>query len=362
MNNKPFRSRPRIKTPGRTGRLFISVLLLLCTLSSPIALTSGVAADTGGKMLIPLGYTTGIKMFSDGVLIVGISYGSANTKSPAGSAGLAPGDLITEINSVKITSAEDLKNIVQSGAKLNISFIRNGSLKRVALTPEMSAEDGFLKIGAWVRDSMAGIGTLTFYDPDTGIFGALGHGINDVDTSALIPLLSGRLIRSSVSSIRKGDAGVPGELKGTFDTGHEYGTLFANTEQGVFGRARADELRTEFNAIPVADRREIKTGRATILSNIDGETVEEYEIEITRIYLDGSKAPRDMSIEITDERLIEKTGGIVQGMSGSPIIQGGKLVGAVTHVLINHPKRGYAIFIDTMLTSARESAQQRVAA
>ncbi|MDR1117573.1 MAG: SpoIVB peptidase [Oscillospiraceae bacterium] len=329
----------------------LCIAIMLFTFFSPLTGATTAADET--RMLIPLGYTAGIKMFADGVLVVGISQESSMTqKNPAKAAGLEPGDVITEINSVKITSTEELKNEVQKGGKLRISLLRNGTVKDVELTPVAADENGALKIGAWVRDSMAGIGTLTFYDPQSGVFGALGHGINDIDTAALMPLSTGALVPSSIASVRKGEAGSPGELKGSFDVNGEYGALYANTEHGVFGKMQMSDIKTSVEPLPAASKNEIKLGKAAILSNVDGKNIEEFEIEITKIYLDGGKAPRDMSIEITDERLIEKTGGIVQGMSGSPIIQNGRIIGAVTHVLINQPRKGYAIFIENMLASS----------
>lgn len=341
--------------------MLLSVTLIL-GVSAPqnnaMAMDNSVAviAPKSQKMLIPVGRTAGIKLFADGVLVVGISDVNSNgtEQSPARDAGLQAGDVIISIDSKKITSTESLKSALQaSESEVKMLINRAGKNITVKLTPVRSDADDMMKLGAWVRDSMAGIGTITYFDPETGIFGALGHGINDVDTGSLMPLSSGSLVPSVVSSVRKGEVGSPGELSGSFDLKGEFGSLFANTERGIFGKADAKELGVETtNAYPVADKSEIKVGPATILTNVEGDKITEYQIEIKKILLDGAKSPRDMTIEITDSRLIDITGGIVQGMSGSPIIQDGKIVGAVTHVLINEPTRGYAIFIENMLAES----------
>lgn len=342
-------------------KISIAAMLIAVVLLAASAPAKGVSAGLyDGRMLVPVGSTAGIRMFSDGVLVVGIS--KIMTKqgevSPAGDSGLRPGDIIVEINSEKITSAEELRKHVQDKNRLHIGYIRDGKKGRVTVRPALSASDGTKKLGCWVRDSMAGIGTITFYDPETMIFGALGHGINDVDTSALMPLASGSLIKSRVASIRPGSAGSPGELRGEFDTGSEYGVLFANTERGVFGKMDISAVKTIKRAMPVAGIDEITAGKATILANIEGDAVEEYEIEIERIYAFNNESVRDMTIRVTDPRLLAKTGGIVQGMSGSPILQNGKVIGAVTHVLINEPVRGYGIYIQKMLDIAYKYYRQ----
>ena len=212
--------------------------------------------------------------------------------------------------------------------------------------------DGCYKLGAWIRDSMAGIGTMTFYDPATHVFGALGHGVSDVDTARLMPLQSGSIMYAEVSDVKRGVVGAPGELHGVFRVEQDLGELYANTASGVFGTLTDEKLTGGAAAVEVAERSQIKTGKAVILSNIAGDRVEEYEVEITRVYPDGGGENRDMTLKVTDRRLLEATGGIVQGMSGSPILQNGRLVGAVTHVLVNDPTTGYGIAIGTMLDAA----------
>ena len=225
-----------------------------------------------------------------------------------------------------------------------------GDNKQVQLTATaaLCAADGAYKLGAWIRDSMAGIGTVTFYCPDSGAFGALGHGINDVDTAKLMPLDSGSILPATVAGVEKGKAGDPGQLQGVFDTDSTLGLLSANTDGGVFG-VMADSGWVEGAPMEAAVRDEVEPGEATILSNISGQRVEEYAIRIEKVFPQREDDCRDYLLKVTDPRLLEATGGIVQGMSGSPILQNGKIVGAVTHVLVDDPTSGYGIWVGRML-------------
>lgn len=305
--------------------------------------------------LVPVGKTVGIKLFADGVMLVALS--KINTASgyvsPAETAGLKEGDMLTQIGSQQVTSADQfIETIAASGgSELSVQYVRNGKTSQARIKPAVSDTDGEFKIGAWIRDSMAGIGTVTFYDPETKAFGALGHGINDVDTLVLMPIQKGSVMSSSVESVNKGAEGKPGELKGVFDLYHDLGDLYANTNAGVFGVAY-DADTWQGDAMPIASMQEVKTGPATILSNVSGESVEEYEIELVRVESMSYGSNKNMLIKVKDPRLIERTGGIVQGMSGSPILQNGKFIGAVTHVLVNDPTMGYGIFIENMLSAA----------
>lgn len=316
------------------------------------------------RMVIPMGRAVGIKMFSDGVMVVGLSELSseAGTTAPAKDCGLRQGDIITHINGTQVDSIEQVREVLQDleGDKMSIRATRGE--KQVQLTAQaVKCPDGSYKLGAWIRDSMAGIGTMTFCDPATGLFGALGHSINDIDTTLLMPLESGSIMYASVSDVKKGEAGAPGELHGAFQVNQDMGELYANTPGGIFGTLTDKTMTDGLTAVPVAERKEVKTGHATILSNIAGNTVEEYDIEITRIYPTGGKDTRELMIRVTDPRLLESTGGIVQGMSGSPILQNGKLVGAVTHVLVNDPSEGYGILAQTMLDQAGTAAEGKIA-
>lgn len=302
------------------------------------------------RSLIPVGQTVGMKLFSHGVMVVALSEvkTAEGNRSPAQACGLRVGDIITQIAQEPVNTIEEVEAVLQGcgGATMAITALRGG--RTMSLTTEaVCLSDGSYKLGAWVRDSMAGIGTVTWYDPERGTFAALGHGITDLDTHLLMPLKSGGLMQSSVTSIVKGSAGHPGQLHGTFDLSSDLGRLTANTDRGVFGTAAPGVFTGE--AVPVASRKEVHTGRAVIRSNIEGTTVREYDVEILRIYPDTMSTSQNLMIEVTDPELLEATGGVVQGMSGSPILQDGKLVGAVTHVLVNDPTRGYGILLENML-------------
>ena len=318
-----------------------------------------MAAAEGARMVVPMGRAVGIKLFSDGVLVVGLSdvSGAGGESSPARSCGLRQGDIITHINDTQVDTIEEVRAVLQKleGDQMSIRAIRDE--EQVQFTAQATAcTDGTYRLGAWIRDSMAGIGTMTFYEPSTGLFGALGHGINDVDTALLMPLESGAILSASVSDVKKGAAGDPGELHGTFQTDRDLGELWANTPGGIFGTLADTSLVSTDQAVPVALRSQVKVGPATILSNIAGEEVKSYDVEIVRVYPAGSHDTRDLMVKVTDPELLEATGGIVQGMSGSPILQDGRLVGAVTHVLVNDPTQGYGILAETMLSTAQASA------
>ena len=308
-----------------------------------------------GRTVVPLGRAVGIKLFSDGVMVVGFSEVAteAGASVPARDCGLKEGDIITHINSAEVDTIEQVQEVLQQvgGDKMSIRACRGEKQVQVTAQAVQCCTDGQYKLGAWIRDSMAGIGTMTFYDPASGLFGALGHGINDIDTAQLMPLESGSIMYAEVTDVQKGECGTPGELHGAFQVTRDLGQLYANTQSGVFGTLTDGAVTGTMPAMEIAAADQVKTGKATILSNIAGAAVEEYEVEITRVY-PTSEDTRDLMIQVTDPRLLEATGGIVQGMSGSPIIQNGKLVGAVTHVLVNDPARGYGILAENMLSAA----------
>ena len=307
-----------------------------------------------GSQVIPVGRAVGIKLFSDGVLVVGLSPVETEDGAcyPGRDSGLKAGDVITHLNGDEVDTIEQVQSIVarQEGEPITIQAMRGQ--KQVQLTAAaVENSQGVYQLGVWLRDSMAGIGTMTFYDPASGVFAALGHGINDVDTAMLMPLESGSIMGATVSDVKKGLSGQPGELHGQFDLTKDLGSLYANTDRGIFGHlAQADEL-TSCKPVTVASREQIHTGAATILSNVRGDRVEEFEVKITHVSSDAD-GTRSLMLQVTDPELLETTGGIVQGMSGSPILQDGRLVGAVTHVLVNDPTRGYGIFAETMCKAA----------
>ena len=326
-------------------RVGLAVLLAL-------ALLWPLAARADALTVVPVGRAVGIKLFSDGVVVVGTSEidTQAGMVNPAKECGLKEGDVITHINSTEVDTIEEVSALLQQleGRSMSIRAIRDDKQVQLTAQAALCASDGCYKLGAWIRDSMAGIGTVTFYCPDTGVFGALGHGISDVDTALLMPLESGSILPASVSGVERGKAGDPGQLRGVFDTSVTLGQLSVNSDSGVFGTLTG-ESGWSGQAVEVAPRNEVRAGKAAILSNISGEAVEEYAIQIVKVYPDSGEDCRDFLIRVTDQRLLDATGGIVQGMSGSPILQDGRLVGAVTHVMVDDPTSGYGIYAGRML-------------
>ena len=346
--------------PGQKGRRWPALLLaaLFCcavAIQPAWAATggsTGPAVSVAARQVIPVGHTAGVKLFSDGLLVVNLSESTdaEGRGCPARACGIQTGDLLLELNREDLKSTEQLQAALQENGDRPVSLtVKRGARTFSLTTTPVSGSDGVYRLGAWVRDSMAGIGTVTYYDPQTGVFGALGHGITDVDTAQLMPVSSGSLMPSVVAGVKKGGKGVPGELTGDFQTNVELGTLLCNSDRGIFGRLTDTGMATG-QPVPVARREEVHCGKATILCNVTGDQVEEFFIKITKI-LENNEGGRDMVIRVTDDRLLSKTGGIVQGMSGSPILQDGKLVGAVTHVLVSDAAKGYAILMENMLAN-----------
>jgi stage IV sporulation protein B len=316
---------------AKTSAFVLAMTMLLLFPASAQGVASAVWPVTGQaqmpKEVIPIGRTAGMKLFADGVIVIEIS--TLNTAegshSPAKKCGLQPGDIILQMEGEKIDSVDSLQKQIENVGERPVSILVRRGTKALSLTvtPVKDQTDSVYKIGAWVRDSMAGIGTITYYDPATGMFGALGHGIHDGETGILMPIGSGTLLPSSVAGVRKGEAGRPGELIGIFDFKSETGSLLLNDETGLYGRVDADKLYPELlhaDPIPVGTRQEVVVGKAEIMSNVDGSGVKSYSIEI---------------IKILD------------------FIQDGKLIGAVTHVLVGDPVSGYGIFIENMLDTAQ---------
>ncbi len=324
--------------------------LAACLLSVLFALSLCVRqawAAPAERTVIPVGKAVGIKLFADGVLVVGLADG----QTPARDCGLREGDIITAMDGTSVGSTEQVQDILSdsAGRALTLSVRRGGAA--LALTACARETNGVWQLGAWIRDSMAGIGTLTYYDPATGQYGALGHGITDVDTAQLMPLASGSIMETTVKAVKKGVKGDPGELKGDFSVQRDVGTVTVNSDGGIFGAVADADFLSGGTPVPVASAGQIRTGPATILATVSGSDTREYRVEILRLY--GADEPtRNMLLRITDPALLSVTGGIVQGMSGSPILQNGRIVGAVTHVLLNDPTRGYGIFIENMLDRA----------
>ena len=302
-------------------------------------------------MLVPVGKTVGVTMDTQGLLVLGTgSVDGENDRIYTPCKGiLQAGDLLIEADGQILENKEMfMKTVEKSGGQaVSLRLQRGGREKEVAVTPVFSTADGTYKIGAWIRDSIQGIGTVTYYDPNDQTFGALGHGVYDVDTGKLMQIREGALVSVELKEIVKGQKGKAGELTGKIELQEKFARIDENTEAGIFGSIGTTVFDGE--VLPVAAAAEIKKGKAHILSDLEGNGVKAYEIEIESLRKGGGKAHKDMTIRITDARLLKLTGGIVQGTSGSPILQDGKLVGAVTHVMVNDPTRGYGIFMEHML-------------
>lgn len=305
-----------------------------------IPIKSVSATPCERPMLIPCGTPFGIKLKTSGVMAVSIT-----KDSPAEKSGIKEGDVIISVNGEEVNSNSEIGSAIQLCPQSCEIILRRGNAEKlITLTPYEDC--GIYKIGIWVRDSAAGIGTMTYCDPDNGMYGGLGHPVSDVTTGKLMPLSSGEITAAEITGAIKGEAGNPGELCGTLLADECLGTLTHNTECGIFGKTN---VAPDAAAIPMAFRQEVHTGAATILTTINGSSPKEYGIEIEHINICDMDSSKSMVIRITDPELLQATGGIVCGMSGSPIIQDGRLVGAITHVFLNDPARGYAVFCETML-------------
>ena len=311
--------------------------------------------------VIPVGNLAGVKLYTNGVLVVGMSEIQGDDKKmykPYEKTGIEEGDTIVAINNSTIHSTEDLIECVNMslGKELEIDYVRANQTLQCNITPVKTGNNEY-KLGLWVRDSAAGVGTVTFYEPSTKSFAALGHGIVDIDTEQLIDIASGEFVTTKILNIKKKKKGEPGRIQGTIDNQQNIGIISKNTRFGIYGTVNnISSLNLDSSKVmEVALRDEISLGKAEILSTLENGKTEKYEIEIEEIYKDNNYDNKSMKIKVTDQELIEKTGGIIQGMSGSPIIQNGKFIGAVTHVLVNNPQEGYAVFGDIMIKQLRTS-------
>ncbi len=304
--------------------------------------------QTDTPLLTPSGEAFGLKMLTDGVMVTeyGGVEGINGFRSPAKEGGIMTGDIIVSVNGIKTDTAVELSDAVQlGGERTEVTVIREGKRLILELKPEKSKEDGIYKLGIWTRDSCAGIGTLTYYDKRNMTYGGLGHSVCDADTGALLPLSRGETVPVCINNVVKGVNGRPGELCGSFMSASASGDILINTDCGVFGHANSVP---NSEKIPMAFKQEIELGNAVILTTVNGMTPECFGIVIEKVDYNSDTSVKNMVIRIDDDRLLQKTGGIVQGMSGSPIIQNGKLVGAVTHVFVNDISRGYAVFAENM--------------
>lgn len=321
---------------------------ILASVIAAALVVPGISAAAERHDTVILGGTPfGLTMYTSGVVVINVD---DKDDSPAHAAGIQKNDVITRANGEEISTNEQLKEIIadSKGEDIELSLTRGESPISLTITPEQT-EDGGYSVGMWIRDSTAGLGTVTYYDEGAYCFGALGHGINDKDTGILLPLKRGKVLQATITSVSKAQQGVPGGLNG-YITDVEIGEITLNTGFGVFGRY---DSAPEGKRIECADSSEVSIGDAYIYCTLDDGAPQSYDVRIERLNEDDSSG-QNMIIRVTDSELLDKTGGIIQGMSGSPIIQNGKLVGAVTHVFVNSPEMGYGILIENMRECYKE--------
>ena len=316
--------------------------------------TLDIAVDEA-RVVVPGGQSVGVALSTDGVVVVGLSDLGGTIPSPARLAGLKAGDVIAAVDGTPLAGTAQLTERVADGEALRLTVDRAGARQTLEVTPVRDAAGSF-RLGAWVRDSSAGIGTMTFYDPQNKGYGALGHAITDPDTGTILPVRRGDLMESAVTAIQPGKKGQPGELIGRFTpTSRALGSVLANNTRGIFGRLDQPLQNALYpDGVAVMSSGEVRPGPARLLTTLDDGAVRAYDCEIVR--LTGSPtSERGFVLRVTDPTLLSRTGGIVQGMSGSPILQNGRLAGAVTHVFVSDPTRGYGIFIENMLETLDET-------
>ena len=348
-----------MKTLKKTFLIFILIFLYVFVLSrNYLPKTIAVRGEEiriSDIQVIPIGEVVGIKLYTSGVLVVGtsgIESMDGKTYKPYENTEIQEGDSIISINDNIINSTQELIDAINmyNGQTIKITYIRNNEEKICEITP-VQDRTGIYKIGLWVRDSAAGVGTVTFYNETTQSFAALGHAITDIDTGDILQTSSGEIDNVSIISIVKGIEQQPGKIQGSIKQNSIIGNIYKNTQYGIYGVIKnPTNINIDYSKkMNVAERQEINLGDAVILSNIEGQ-LKEYKIEIQKTYLNNNYDNKSMVIKVTDEELLNRTGGIIQGMSGSPIIQNGKFCGAVTHVFVKDPSIGYAVFADRMLS------------
>ena len=314
---------------------------------SALALTLCVymlAVEVFAANLIPVGRVIGLELRDGSVSVAAFD---ETLGACAKAAGLQIGDRIVDIDGTAVRCAEDVRSaLARSDGRVEITVLRGEQKQALRMNPQITADGP--RLGVSLRQGITGLGTVTWYDPATGCFGALGHGVSN-NRGQLVAMTEGRAYGATVLSVKRGACGEPGQLRGGVEGDNPLGVLSKNTQQGIFGKAHTP---WEGTTLPTAKISEIHEGKATILSTVEGNEVREYSVEILKIYPKSKCEGRNLLLHVTDQSLLEATGGIVQGMSGSPIIQDGKLVGAVTHVLVNDPTTGYGIFIENMLDAA----------
>ncbi len=306
--------------------------------------------------VIPVGKIIGLKLYTNGVLIVGMSEienVNHQKERPYENLNIQEGDTILKVNDLEIQTIENLQKEINKsdGKNIDLTILKeDGTIETSNIKPVKVSNTEY-KLGLWVKDAATGVGTLTYYEPNSKSFAALGHGITDSDTDKLIDIDSGNIVTSKIVSIQKGEQGKPGEIRGSIINQPTIGKVYKNTEFGIYGElTNLSNIKFNYsNKLKVALRDEIQEGNAKVLCSVDGNEAEEYDIKIEKIYKDNNEDNKSMLIEVTDKNLINKTGGIIRGLSGAPIIQNGKFIGAITNVLVNSPTKGYAIFGDIMI-------------
>ena len=313
-------------------------------IAAALSFSLTVVSASAAQMLIPVGQVVGLELADNTVSVASFD---EELGQGAKEAGLQVGDRILSVNGQEIENADDVRFVLdRADGPVELTIQRNKKSETVRIEPTVTPDGP--KLGVYLKQGVTGVGTVTWYDPDSKKFGALGHGVNNT-RGELLNMVSGSAYKAAVVSVRKGECGTPGQLMGALKQATPIGTLYKNTNRGVFGTANTGWTG---KSMPIGTAEEVKAGPATILSTVEGESTREYSVEILKVYPNAGEAGRNMLLRITDPDLLATTGGIVQGMSGSPIIQDGKLVGAVTHVLVNDPTTGYGIFIENMLDAA----------
>lgn len=344
-----------------TGEQEGSAQVVLKLLGVPVKTVSVTVAPQ--RYVMPGGQSIGVALNMAGVLVVGASDVGASP-SPARAAGLRSGDLIMAVDGSAITSAQQLSQHMAAGRQRQLLISRNGRAITVAVTPVKDQRDGTYRLGAWVRDSTAGVGTLSYYDGENGVFGALGHAITDADTGSLLTLSEGAIYQSQVVGVLKGDENSPGEVLGEFMSHPtQLGSVLVNGEYGIYGQCGEPLVNPLYpDGVEVLPSSQVREGPAQILTTLDDQGIKAYDCQITKLFRQDGAGQRGMIIKITDQALLDKTGGIVQGMSGSPILQDGKLAGAVTHVFLGDATQGYGMYAQWMLEQSDALAQMEPAA
>lgn len=355
VNNKPLNNNENInlnETVYLKSEQEGSVDMKLSLMGIPIKnVTVSVLPN---EKLIPCGDSVGVRIDTQGVMVLGLGEvkGENGKRYEPAKNILKPGDMILKVNGTNIDSKETLIHCIEDNSNLNIEIKRDNIIQNVNLT-SIKGEDGKNKIGVWVRDSTQGIGTLTYINPKTKSFGSLGHGIVDIDTKEIMEVKDGKIMKSEIVDVKKGEKGSPGELIGNIKKDEPIGIITNNTNVGIYGKITNEKFINSKNALDIGLKDSVELGKAYILCNLNGSDVEKYEIEIESINKYNIDNTKSMVIKITDKRILEKTNGIIQGMSGSPIIQNNKIIGAVTHVFVNEPSKGYGIFIENMLEAEK---------